>query len=107
MPTKTPERPRRETLPRPRCPNCHRRFDLKRATQKFCGDNCRKEYHRYGGAVPKVRDAVLKQLPALIREEIARERAALDRLLIDAQGERRELQRLVVRAETARKAARA
>lgn len=56
---------------RKRCLNCPRYFEPRALseggkTQKFCSENCRKEFHKHGGAYAKLR----RDLAALVRKEV-------------------------------------
>jgi hypothetical protein len=73
-------------LPRRKCDNCGATYKPKRplleGQRGFCKDNCRKEYHKNGGAYRKVREimakiverelktCVDKRLREIVREEI-------------------------------------
>lgn len=53
---------------RKRCENCPALFVKHQPHQRFCSDNCRKEFHKYGGAFAKVRAEMEKQITKRIRD---------------------------------------
>lgn len=54
--------------PKKRCQNCPKVFKPEQKHQNFCSPNCRKEYHKYGGAFAKVKAVMLVELKKRIRE---------------------------------------
>ena len=68
----TQEKPVQRTLSgrpkRKRCKNCGDLFPITKPNREFCSDNCRKDFHRNGGAHMKVLQTIRKELPGLIRE---------------------------------------
>lgn len=64
-------------LPAKRCTNCPKIFRPKRIEQRFCCDNCRKEFHRYGAAYGPLKD----KLEKLVAELIETKYHALDQRL--------------------------
>lgn len=77
-----------EPLHRRRCDNCPKFFQQQRRWQRFCSPQCRKEFHYYGSSYGKLKEttehlvhkAVREQLPAAVREELAKLWKAIDEL---------------------------
>ena len=72
-------------LPRRKCDDCGKNYKpkqpLREGTRGFCTDNCRKSYHKHGGAYRKLKVEMVKlvtremaatetRLRALVREEL-------------------------------------
>lgn len=61
-----PLSPEWANLPRRRCDNCGKTYKPVRPRRTgemgFCKDNCRKEYHKYGGAFRKLRGEIEKEV---------------------------------------------
>lgn len=59
-------------LPKRNCDNCGTRYQPKRplmtGERGFCKANCRKEYHKHGGAFGPLRRALDKELKKRIKE---------------------------------------
>ena len=80
-------------LPRRKCDDCGKNYKpkqpLREGTRGFCSDNCRKSYHKHGGAYRKLKvemkRMVLKEFEA-IRETQAEALARFDRLWEELQG---------------------
>lgn len=57
-----------------RCDNCPRYYTARREDQRFCSSNCRKEFHKYGGAYAKlhglIEPLVLKEVNRVLGEMI-------------------------------------
>jgi hypothetical protein len=64
-------------LPRRKCDDCGKNYKpkqpLREGTRGFCSDNCRKSYHKHGGAYRKLKVEMLKL--------VAREMAGLEKRL--------------------------
>lgn len=59
---------KRDPLKRRICDNCPTKFQPRVETQRFCCDNCRKEYHKYGGTFPKLKAVMDQMILRRIRE---------------------------------------
>ncbi len=68
----------------------------------FCGDPCRKEYHRLGGSPRKLIDHVESRLPELVAKTFAAERGRLEAIREEILQSRDYMAELVARFETAR-----
>ena len=70
MPAKNPAKQKRK-----RCENCNKLFEPKKLWAKFCKDECRKEFHRYGSSYGPLKTglhkAIDKQCAALIKKHRA------------------------------------
>ncbi len=66
-------------LPRRKCDDCGKNYKpkqpLREGTRGFCSDNCRKSYHKHGGAYRKLKVEILKL--------VAREIQGLEKRLRD------------------------
>jgi len=53
-------------LPRRKCDDCGKAYKpsrpLRPGNRGFCSDNCRKSYHKHGGAYRKLRQEMLKMV---------------------------------------------
>src|ERR1035437_10108891 len=69
-------------LPRRKCDDCGKNNNpkqpLREGTRGFCTDNCRKSYHKHGGAYRKLKVEMLK----LVTREFARMRGEILRELM-------------------------
>ena len=69
--------PKWENLPRRKCDNCGKSYKpkqpLREGMRGFCCGNCRKEYHKHGGAYAKLRPVVEKMVRQHIREAVRAE----------------------------------
>jgi hypothetical protein len=93
---------------RKRCRNCDQWFEINpQAPHKlFCGDACRKEFHRLGSTPRKVIAHVEARLPELVAAKFKLERAALEAIREEISEERATIANLVARFESARHQAR-
>jgi hypothetical protein len=67
-------------LPRRKCDDCGKSYKpkqpLREGTRGFCSDNCRKSYHKHGGAYRKLRGEMRKMVEKElidIRQEVQNE----------------------------------
>lgn len=68
-PRTEPPDPAPVKLKRKRCLNCGRLFPLTKESRKFCKDECRKEFHRYGAAYGPLRQGLEKLIERTTREQ--------------------------------------
>lgn len=61
-------KPEWASLPRRRCKNCPAIFKPVKPSQDFCSANCRKEFHKHGGAFVKLKAYVVQEIKKRIRE---------------------------------------
>lgn len=92
-----PVSPEWANLPRRKCDDCGKGYKPTRPRRilngkqelGFCSDNCRKSYHKHGGAYRKLRaemrKMVEKELPAIVSAEVER-RIALRELCSECKG---------------------
>lgn len=74
-------------LPRRKCDDCGKSYKPKQPlrpnTRGFCSDNCRKSYHKHGGAYRKLKvevsklvnqrmDAIERQIRSIVLEELTK-----------------------------------
>ena len=57
MPAKNPAKQKRK-----RCENCNKLFEPKKPWSKFCKDECRKEFHRYGSSYGPLKTGLHKAI---------------------------------------------
>jgi hypothetical protein len=70
-----PPDPRAPKFPRRRCDNCGKLYPLTKPNRRFCGAECKKEFHQHGAAFGPLKERIAK----LIRKEVgAQLTAALD-----------------------------
>jgi hypothetical protein len=59
-------------LPRRKCDDCGKSYKpkqpLREGTRGFCSDNCRKSYHKHGGAYRKLKVEMVKMVERRIEE---------------------------------------
>jgi len=79
MPTPArPETPPPASTPKPRrrrCKNCGELFPKTRHNREFCGDPCRKEFHRHAGAFAPLKIACEKFIETRIATILAESRS--------------------------------
>ncbi len=71
-----------DNLPRRHCDDCGKKYKpiqpVREGQRGFCSDNCRKSYHKHGGAYRKLKAELEKlidrRLRVVMREEIERYR---------------------------------
>lgn len=75
-------------LPRRKCDDCGKSYKpkqpLREGTRGFCSDNCRKSYHKHGGAYRKLKGELRKLVQAEIRELAEQVRKLMEPILDDA-----------------------
>ncbi len=81
----TPSRPKQRTglspewakLPKRRCDDCNAMYKPKKPLREgergFCSPNCRKSYHKHGGAYRKLRSELEKMIDRRLRTVIQEE----------------------------------
>jgi hypothetical protein len=73
-----------DKLPRRKCDDCGKSYKPKQPLKKdqrgFCSDNCRKSYHKHGGAYRKLRGEMFK----LVAKELKAIEACLTASLFEA-----------------------
>ena len=82
-------------LPRRRCYDCGKKYKpvrpVKEGERGFCTDNCRKSYHKHGGAYRKLKGEmeklIEKRLRALVSEEFEKCLGHVDLLDVYLAGE--------------------
>ena len=57
-------------LPRKRCLNCAKLFEMTRQGKRFCSDACRKEFHHYGAAYGPLRDKLEALIEKRVKEQV-------------------------------------
>lgn len=71
-------------LPKRKCDNCGTLYKPKRplwqGERGFCKDNCRKEYHKHGGAFGPLKRALDKEIKKRIKELSPADGPRIDRI---------------------------
>lgn len=74
-------------LPRRKCDDCGTWYKPKRPllkdTRGFCSDNCRKSYHKHGGAYRKLKGEMVKMVERHLEEDRTRLRQIVREELAD------------------------
>jgi hypothetical protein len=68
---------------RKRCDNCGDLFPRTRTDRKFCSENCRKEFHRYGAAYGPIKQALEKLIDKRTREQVDARFVNLKEILLE------------------------